>query len=210
MQRRNVGKAMYYLVAMLALVSAFALVACGGGDDDEGESAQTRTVSNQTVPVNSNTVQAVVGQQFTIPNGSDFSPGLSAGPATLTFNTPSTFTLTPSGGGTATGTVGFGSCSFTVSNSNIPGLPAGTSIPTFTTCNFLVNGTAPLTTGGGAGQATILLILGRGNITITASLPSGVTITIALLADGTLIINGVNTSVVPPPTTGATGTGGTQ
>ena len=63
MQRRNVGKAMYYLVAIMALASAFALVACGG---DEGDDGEVRTVSNQSVPVNSSTVQAVRGQQFTI------------------------------------------------------------------------------------------------------------------------------------------------
>ena len=34
MQWRNVGKAMYYLVAIVALVSALALFACGGDDDD--------------------------------------------------------------------------------------------------------------------------------------------------------------------------------
>ena len=35
MQRKNLGKAMRYLVAAVcALVSALALVGCGGGDDD--------------------------------------------------------------------------------------------------------------------------------------------------------------------------------
>jgi hypothetical protein len=209
MQGRNMRKAMYYLVMILALVGSFTLVACGGGDDG-GDDAQLRTVSNQSVPVNSNTVQAVVGQQFTIPNGSAFSPGLPATPATLTFNTPSTFTVTPSsGGGTASGNVDFGSCTFTVTVSNIAGLLPG-PIQTFSICNFIVNANAPLELGGASGQATVTLQLGRnGTILITATLPTGVTITISLLADGTLIINGVNTSIIPPPTTGTTGTGGT-
>ena len=32
MQRRNLGKAMRYLMVVGTLVSTFALVACGGGD----------------------------------------------------------------------------------------------------------------------------------------------------------------------------------
>jgi hypothetical protein len=207
MQRRNARKAMAQLVALLALVSSLALFACGGGGG--GDNEQTRAVSNQTVPVNSNTVQAVQGQQFTIARGSDLSPGLSANPVTLTFNSPSTFTVTSSSGGQASGNVAFGSCTFTVTSSTIPGLGLG-QIPTFDVCQFSVTATAPLTVGGGSGQATVILQLGRGGtILITASLPSGVTITVALLSDGTLIINSVNTAIVPPPTTGTTGTTGT-
>ena len=36
MQRKNPGKAICYLVAVCALVSALAMVGCGGGDDDDG------------------------------------------------------------------------------------------------------------------------------------------------------------------------------
>ena len=203
MQRQNPGKAMRYLVVVCALISALTLVGCGGGgDDDNGE---VRTVSNQSVPVNSSTVQAVTGQQFTIPNGSAFSAGLPATPVTLTFNSSSTFTLT-SGNQTANGTVAFGSCTFTVTTSNIPGLAAG-QIPTFSICNFLVTANTPLEAGGDAGQGTITLQLGRnGVVLITAT---GVSITISLLDDGTLVINGINTNILPPPTTGTTGTGGT-
>jgi hypothetical protein len=207
MQRRSVGKAIYYLVMIVALVSAFTLVACGGDDGDDGE---VRTVSNQSVPVNSSTVQAVTGQPFTIPNGSAFSPGLPATPVTLTFNSPSTFTLTPSsGGGTASGTVAFASCTFTVTSSTIAGLATG-QIPTFSICNFLVTATTPLEEGGASGQGTVSLQLGRnGVVLVTATLPTGVSITVSILDDGTLVINGINTGILPPPTTGSTGTGGT-
>ena len=36
MQRKNPGKAMRYLVAVCALVSALAMVGCGGDGDDDG------------------------------------------------------------------------------------------------------------------------------------------------------------------------------
>src|SRR5207253_2370874 len=121
--QRNLGKAMRYLVAVCALVSALVMFGCGGGDDNE---TTERTVSNVAVPVSANTVQAMAGQPFPITDGSAFSPGLPNTPVTLTFTSSSTFTLT--GGGTATGTVAFGSCTFTISNSNIAGLTAGTVI----------------------------------------------------------------------------------
>ena len=36
MQRKNLRRAMHYLVAVCALVSALAMVACGGGGDEGG------------------------------------------------------------------------------------------------------------------------------------------------------------------------------
>jgi len=68
MQQRNLGKAMRYLVVVGALVSAFAMVGCGGDGGGDG----TTTISpgsTPPVPVNATTVQALVGQQVTIPNG---------------------------------------------------------------------------------------------------------------------------------------------
>src|SRR5215467_4636623 len=124
MQRRNPGKAMRYLVAVGALVSALAMVGCsGGGSDGGGGSASTTStsnVSNVPVPVNATTVQALLGQQFTIPNGAIFSAGISGNtPVVLTFTSPTTFSLT-SGGSTPSGTVAFGSCTLTVTLSGFP------------------------------------------------------------------------------------------
>jgi hypothetical protein len=66
MQRKNPGKAMCYLVVICALVSALALVGCGGGDDDDGgtvTSGQTiPSVNTGAVNVTSSNVQALVGQ----------------------------------------------------------------------------------------------------------------------------------------------------
>src|SRR5215470_2709729 len=82
MQRKNLGKAMRYLVAVCALVSALALVDCGGGGGgNEGgatvSSGETiSTVNTGAVALNSSNVQAVVGQQFTFANGSIFDPSI--------------------------------------------------------------------------------------------------------------------------------------
>jgi len=206
--QKNLGKVMRYLVVVCALVSAFVMVGCGGDGDDDGTTTTSTVSSPQSVPANATTVQAVVGQQFIIPDGSAFSPGLPSTPLTLTLNTPSTFTVT--GGGTATGTVAFGSCAFTVSTSNIAGLAPGTAIQTFTLCNFVVTATTQLTVGGAPGQATVILQLGRnGVVLINASFPAGVTITVSITATGQLILNNVPTGVFVPGTTGTTGTGGT-
>ena len=212
MQQKNVGKATRYLMAVWALVSALGIVGCGGGDGND--ETTSRTVSNLAVPVNANTAQAIGGQQFAISDVSAFSSGASNAPATLTFGTstsPTTapFTLT-SGNSTATGTVAFGSCTFTISNSNIAGLPAGTFIQTFTICNLVITATVPLDAGGASGPATVALQLGRdGRVLITATLSINVTITVSIDAGGHLVINGSSTDVIVPPSTGTTGTGGT-
>jgi len=206
MQQRNLGKAMRYLMAVCALVSAFAMFGCGGDGDDE---TTTRTVSDVSVSTSASTAQALKGQPFTIANGSAFWQDLPNTPVTLTLTSSSEFTLT--GGGTATGVVTYpGSCAFTISTSNIVGLPAGTAIPTFTICNFVVTATVPLQAGGATGPGTVVLQLGRNDVVlVTASLPAGVTITVSIDANGQLVINSVTTGVPIPPTTGTTGTGGT-
>ncbi len=204
MQRRNVGKAMYYLVMIVALVSAFTLVACGGDDDDNGE---VRTVSNQSVPVNSSTVQAVTGQPFNFSNGSIFGSGIgTTQEATFTFTTPTTFSLT-SGNSAASGNVAFGSCILTVTASSFPagqGPQVGTVI-TFTTCSFQLNA-GNVTTGGTAVSGTLTLVLS--GPTGSGTSRNSITVQVSILDNGTLVINGIDTSVVPPPTTGTTGTSG--
>src|SRR5215813_12757811 len=96
MQCRNVGKAMYHLVVIGALVSALALVGCGssGGGDNNGSGTTTTSnvanVPDTAVPANATTVQAVLGDQFAFQPGSIFDPSLGNNQATLTFTTPTT------------------------------------------------------------------------------------------------------------------------
>jgi len=90
MQRKNSGKAMRYLVAVCALISALAMVGCGGGGGDEGGTPVTSgetisTVNTGSVPVSNSNVQALVGLPLNFPNGSIFDPSLGSNPATLTF-----------------------------------------------------------------------------------------------------------------------------
>jgi hypothetical protein len=205
MQQRNLGKAMCYLVAVCALVSVFAMFGCGGGDDN---ATTERTVSNVAVPMSATTAQALTGESFTVPNGSAFSSSLSNTSVTLTFTSSSTFTLTGEGR-TATGTVAYGSCTFTISNSNIAGLTAGTVIQTFTICNLVITAKVPLEAGGDSGQGTVALQLGRNGVVLITIPLSNITITVSIDAAGHLVINGTSTDVLIPPTTGTTGTGGT-
>ena len=206
MQRKNPGKAMRYLVAVCALISALAIVGCGGGDDDGGTTVSSgETISNVNsgpVPVNASTVQSIVGQPVTFTNGGIFDPSLAGNSATLTFTSPASASLS-SAGSTSTANAAFGSCTFTFTQGPL----AGKSI-TFTTCTIQITG-SNVTAGGGAVN---------GSLTLTLSGPFGsgsstITVQISILADGTLLVNGVSTGIIissngTPVTTGSTGTGG--
>src|SRR5262249_41619003 len=102
MQQGMFGTAMRALVAVGALVSAVAMVACGGGGSNQSVSA--------TVGVTTATVVAVQTVAFVLPQGQLFTPSL-AGAVTVTFNsTPQdTFTLVGTGGAPPTGGVPYGS-----------------------------------------------------------------------------------------------------
>src|SRR5262245_23833445 len=76
MQCSKVGKAMYHLVVIGALVSALALVGCGGGGGDNGSGdngSGTTTTSNvanvpdTAVPANATTVQAQYRKSHPVP-----------------------------------------------------------------------------------------------------------------------------------------------
>jgi hypothetical protein len=205
MQRKNPGKAMYYLVVICALVSALAMVGCGGGDDDDDGGTVT---SGQTIPsvntgavnVTSSNVQALVGQQLTIPNGSIFDPSLGNNPATLTFTSanPPTFSLT-SGGATSSGNATFGSCTL-----NFTQGPLAPKSITFNPCTYQITA-SNVTVGGGAVPGTLTLTLGNTIVTFSVQ--------VSILSNGTLLVNGQSTGIIissngTPVTTGSTGTGG--
>jgi len=208
MQCSKVGKAMYHLVVIGALVSALALVGCGGGGGDNGSGnngSGTTTTSNvanvpdTAVPATATTVQAVLGEQFTFQPGSIFDPSIGSNPATLTFTTPTTASVT-SGGTTSSGNTTFGSCTFSFTQGPL----SGKSI-TFTTCSFHVHA-SNVPVGSGAVNGTLTLVLTGPNGSGTSI---AITVQVSILSNGTLVINGVATGITISGTTGTTGAGGT-
>lgn len=207
MQWRNVGKAMYYLVAILTLVSSLALFACGG-DDDDGNIGQTRNVdATQNLGANN---AATAGQLLqSLPPvtiaGNAFDPDI-AGNVILDFPTPTTFTMTggnlPAAG--VSGNVSFGSCSFTFTQLNgFAGLIQN-QLVTFGTCQVQITASG-VTVGGGATGGTAVLILNNFR-------SSTVTISVQILDNGTLVVisGGLTvTTDINTGTTGTTGSGGT-
>jgi hypothetical protein len=156
--------------------------------------------------VSSSNVAALVGQQFAFP-GSIFDPNLGINQATLTFTGPTqngeAFNLT-SGSSTFSGNTTFGSCTFTFTQ----GALAGNSVK-FNTCTIQIT-SGTVTAGGGAvdGNLTFTLSGGPfGGASVT------ITVKISILANGTLLVNGIPTGIIissngSPVTTGTTGTGG--
>jgi len=215
MQRKNLGTAMRYLVVVCALISAFAMVGCGGGGGG-GEGTQPVT-SGETLPtvntgsmnLSNSTVQALEGQQFVFP-GSIFDPSLAGTQSTLTFtgsgstSTSEAFDLNPGGGGDTT----FGSCTFTFTRGRL----AGKSVK-FDPCTIQITA-SNVTVGGGAVSGTLTFTL----VGPFGSASVAITVQIRILADGTLEVNGksfnitistTGTPVTSTTGTGSTGTGGT-
>jgi hypothetical protein len=164
MQSKTFGKAMQFLAAVGTLVSAFALVACGGSD--------TKDV-NVTVGLTNSTVAVVQGQPLTIPDGQVFTPAIT-GEVTLTFNSPNTFTLVGSGGVTATGVVTYsstsgasvGSCQFDVRAPG--GLISTAAILTVPSCSLLVTAN-DVEVGGGPVNGTVTLSLSGASGTVNSA-----------------------------------------
>jgi hypothetical protein len=177
MQRKHFGKALRYLVAVCALVSALAIVACGG-DDDESEIQNVVA----TVAADDNTVPAVQGRPFTIANGQVFGGPVGSNPVVLTFTTPRTFTLTRAATGLSlSGTVSYGSnasCTFVVTSGGQGALDVDT-------CNLIVNANN-VVTGTGQASGTISLVLNNdAGTTITSdALPA----TVFIDGDGELFV----------------------
>jgi len=171
MQRRNLSNAMRYLVAVCALVSALGLVGCGS---DEGD---TKNVI-ATVPIDGNTVLAVQNQPLTFSNGQGFGVNIGTGPFTLTFNSPNTFIVNPTGNPVFTGTVTYGSggsCTF---------LAGGTTL-SISTCNLVVNA-QNVVVGGSQVGGTITFVLNNGSGATASS--NSLNTTVFINDDGELFV----------------------
>jgi hypothetical protein len=186
MQRRNLGKAMHYLVVVGTLVSAFALVACGGGDD-------TKNV-DVTVSLNTSTVAAVQGVGINIQGGQIFT-GVSTGTAvTLVFSivNANAFTLTGPGGLTSIGLVDYdssGACTFTVTGP-VGGLVQVASVTPFSNCALAIQANEVPEDG--------TLVLGTLNLKLTTT--GGATVNSNPLAENVFIGNNGQLFVANPVT----------
>ena len=211
MQQKCLGSAGHVLGAVLVLVSALVLFACGG----TGE----RRNLNADVPLTSANITAVEGSfppQFTFPDGSVFSPDICQQgpvPAGSICGSPVSFTFVPSSGtpptlfvlsqfgsaAIASGGVSFGSCTLTVTTSAFAagkGPQTGATI-TFSTCDLLVSANN-VEVGGDPETGTITLMLT--NTAVTPSVSAASTSqtlfsAVAIKSDGFLLLNGVNMGI---------------
>ncbi len=157
------------------------------------------------VPMGPMTVKALEGKEFTFASGIQNAMGLTGKPLKVKFTgttgaTPTTtFTVTGMGGGTAAATTRFGSCTFTITTSNITGVSVGETI-TVNPCQYIV------ATGGvqATGNATTVQILLQLGITPSAANQASVSID---PNTGVVTVNNVNTgvSVTLTVATGSTG-----
>ena len=188
-QQTKLGRVVRCRVAVLVVLSAFALVACDGNGEDDTELCNV----DVTIPLSPNAVANVLGLPIPFPNGSAFSPDIGNNPVTLTFNTASTFTLA-SGSATASGNVAFGSCVLTVTTSTFPtgqGPQVGGSL-NFPTCDSVISATN-VQVGGGAVTGTA--VLNFVNAAGTSATSDSGTVQVQVQEDGILVINAISTGI---------------
>lgn len=204
MPQTSLGRALRYAVAVLVLSGGCVLPACTGG------TGERRNV-NVAVPLNADTVVAVNAAQlvqFTIPDGSVFSPGIGNNPVSMTFNSTGDsnnllFILARFGSAeVAGGGVTFGSCTLTVTSTSFPagrGPQTGDTL-TFPTCSVLVSA-GNVEVGGDTVDATLTLMLTNAAGVSAASTPLLVPSSVHIREDGILFLNNVNTRIPIPRTT---------
>ena len=201
-------KKLFLLAAVCSF--AFALTACGGGG---GSGEVLQATSDTTIPIDANSgnnvASAVRGTSFNFPSGvPDFG---TSGSTTVTFTAaPSSSQLATSegaqgfavtsGGQTATGTLQFGSCIFSVSNSTFPtGSPLATGNQfTINPCSLFVqsNGLPADSQARPRIIRLILRLLSSGNVLANVSVNP----------QGTLFINNIPVfTIIVRELTGLTG-----
>lgn len=209
----------------VGLTLSAALVACGGSGG--GSSAPPVRVANANVvvPITATTVPALVPAAGAAPIVATFPNGFSGvnaagapvtvtGATTVAFTntggatpglgggTPPGFSIT-NGGSTASGTVTFGSCTFTVTASNFPAtspLAVGKVIKV-DPCTMTVNTIGDFSNGTTNTDSVTL--------TFGTSTSAAFSLPVTIDGNGTVSVNGVVIGTVPlSPITGATGAGG--
>ena len=184
-------KKMFLLAAVLSAATFLSACGDGGGSSETVAAADARVAVNPTTgPA---TVAALTNEEFAFAAGV---PALGTNAATtLRFNPPAAaggparFTIA-SGGNTAIGTVGFGSCVFTVTASTFPdahALGAGKTV-TVDPCSIELD-TNGMPADNQPRTTTVVITLGT-----TSS--SGTTVTVTITVTGTVGVNGVTVTTV--------------
>ena len=214
MQSKNSGGLLLCRVALVGVLGGvLTFSGCGSGSDEPAPAPKV-AANDTTVIASANTLKAVEGQTFTFPSGAALAPALAGQTTTLTFTNTASATPTatfsassvvgtnPLLPASATGTTAFGSCLFTITSSNIPGVSV-TDVITVNPCQYIVS------TGGvqATGNATTVQILLQLGIIPSAANQASVSIN---PDTGVVTVNNVSTgvSVTLVVATGATGGGG--
>lgn len=170
-------------LTLISLTTSFMLVACGGGG---GDAPPMVASTDLTAAVNSGTVAAIAGEQFTFTNGvTDFG---TASSTAVTLNA-STFNIAATEG-TASGNLTFGSCIFTVTASTFtaPSLLDVGDVVEVTPCNLTV-ATEGLSATENAVARAVSFVLG-GDASASKDL------SVDISADGEVTVDGVSLGTV--------------
>jgi len=175
-------KSSNFKLALGAVAAAALLAACGGGSSEPILVAS----SDAEVATNATVAGALAGTSFA------FDAGVAAlgttGATTLAFSGTAAapgFAVS-SGGNTASGTAGFGSCIFVVSSSTFPAghpMAQGQTV-TVNPCSIKINVTG-VTANGQATPRNVGLVLG-------SAASSGATVILGVTPSGGLVVNGAN------------------
>lgn len=173
-------------LALGAVAAAALLAACGGGSSDP----ILVSSSDAAVPASAAVVSAVAGTSFSFESGVAALGTTGATSVAFTGTAASPGFNVSSGGNTATGSAGFGSCIFVVSSSSFPAghsLAPGQTV-TVNPCSLSVRTTGAVANGV-AVPRNVALLLG-------AASSANSTATVAVTAGGALTLNGASVGTV--------------
>lgn len=186
----------------ILLLAAFFLlgnvVACF--DEPEEAAEQPIQAFSLTVDITSETVGAIVGETFHFGSGAGVHPNLAGIPTDVTFTSSSSMEI-DAAGGTASGSVVYGSCDVTLNNNTVT--PIGQTVALhIEPCQYTITTLGSLSPGE-TGTAEITTAFGgQASNTFTA--------TVTITPGGVILVNGQPVGRIENgnPTTGGQGGGG--
>jgi hypothetical protein len=167
-----------------ACLAAATLVACGGGGDDTTLAAADAPPITVNPTTGAAAAQALSGKPVSFANGvTTFGTPGTATTLTVTAGTQPTFTIA-AGGQTATGNLTFGSCIFTVTNSDFvaPHPLAPNAVVTVADCKIDLDTTNKVADGGSVSVQAIVSLDGVTSAPITT--------TVTIQSNGDILVGG--------------------